>query len=149
MQSNIEKVHAPESIDCIMRLQANEESDDSLISKLVRWLTASVIVGKHSLKFSNMDISHSFDRSKLNNLLSLMEGNDQRCSSTSRTFACEDTLASSIFFLQQLQRKNYTVLPSVVSALCLLLSSSLSSRGTLVISSVALSALKTTSCLSI
>ncbi|XP_010317143.1 uncharacterized protein [Solanum lycopersicum] len=128
LQSNIEKVHAPESIDCIMRLQANEESDDSLISKLVRWLTASVIVGKHSLKFSNMDISHSFDRSKLNNLLSLMEGNDQRCSSTSRTFACEDTLASSIFFLQQLQRKNYTVLPSVVSALCLLLSSSLSSR---------------------
>ncbi|KAH0771918.1 hypothetical protein KY290_015899 [Solanum tuberosum] len=126
LQSNIEEVHGPENFDCIMRLQSDEESDDSLISKLVRWLAASVIVGKHSLKFSNLDICHSFDRSKLNNLLSLMEWDDQRCSSTSRTFACEETLASSVFFLQQLQRTNYTVLPSVVSALCLLLSSSLS-----------------------
>ncbi|XP_055805226.1 uncharacterized protein LOC129874030 isoform X2 [Solanum dulcamara] len=131
LQSNIEKVHGPENFDCNMRLQSEEESDDSLISKLVRWLSASVIVGKYFLKFSNLDICHSFDRSKLNNLLSLMEWSEQRCNGTSRTFACEETLASSIFFLQQLQRTNYTVLPSVVSALCLLLSSSLSSAGIL------------------
>lgn len=130
LQSNIEKVHGLENFDCIMRLQSEEESDDSLISKLVRWLTASVIVGKCSLKFSNLDICHSFDRSKFNNLLfSMMEWNEQKLNSSSRTFACDETLASSIFFLQQLQRTNYTVLPSVVSALCLL-SSSLSSAGT-------------------
>lgn len=136
LQSNIEKVHGPENFDCNMRLHSEEESDDSLISKLVRWLAASVIVGKYFLKFSNLDICHSFDRSKLNNLLSLMEWSEQRCNGTSRTFECEETLASSIFFLQQLQRTNYTVLPSVVSALCLLLSSSLSSAGTLVILSI-------------
>lgn len=147
LQSNIEKVHGLETFDCIMRLQSEEESDDSLISKLVRWLTASVIVGKHSLKFSNLDICHSFDRSKFNNLFSMMEWNEQKLNSSSRTFACDETLALSIFFLQQLQRTNYTVLPSVVSALCLL-SSSLSSAGTLVILLVLLSALKTTCCLS-
>ncbi|XP_059294589.1 uncharacterized protein LOC132047580 [Lycium ferocissimum] len=130
LQSNIEEVHGPENFACNMGLQSEEESDDSLISKLVRWLAASVIVGKHSLKFSNLDLCHSFDRSKLNNLLSLMEWNEQRCSGTDRTFQCAETLASSIYFLQQLQSTNYTVLPSVVSAICLLLSSSLSSAET-------------------
>ncbi|KAK4360685.1 hypothetical protein RND71_019637 [Anisodus tanguticus] len=130
LQSNIEEAHGPENFGCNMRLQSEEESDDSLISKLVRWLAASVIVGKHSLKFSNLDLCHSFDRSKVNNLLSLMEWNEQGCNSTNRTFACEETLASSILFLQQLQHTNYIVLPSVVSALCLLLSSSLSSAET-------------------
>ncbi|KAJ8549981.1 hypothetical protein K7X08_033688 [Anisodus acutangulus] len=130
LQSNIEEAHGPENFDCNMRLQSEEESDDSLISKLVRWLAASVIVGKHSLKFSNLDLCHSFDRSKVNNLLSLMEWNEQGCKGTNRTFACEETLASSILFLQQLQHTNYIVLPSVVSALCLLLSSSLSSAET-------------------
>lgn len=141
LQSNIEKVHGLENFDCIMRLQSEEESDDSLISKLVRWLTASVIVGKCSLKFSNLDICHSFDRSKFNNLLfSMMEWNEQKLNSSSRTFACDETLASSIFFLQQLQRTNYTVLPSVVSALCLL-SSSLSSADILADDAVQLSTL--------
>ncbi|XP_019265752.1 PREDICTED: uncharacterized protein LOC109243298 isoform X1 [Nicotiana attenuata] len=130
LQPKIENIHGPENFACIVRLQAEEETDDSLISKLVRWLAASVIVGKLSLRFSNSDLCHSFDRSKLNNLLSLMEWNEQRCEETNRAFACEGTLASSIFFLQQLQCTNYIVLPSVVSALCLLLLSSLSSAET-------------------
>nr|XP_016468824.1 PREDICTED: uncharacterized protein LOC107791300 [Nicotiana tabacum] len=130
LQPKIENIHGPENFACIVRLQAEKETDDSLISKLVRWLAASVIVGKLSLRFSNSDLCHSFDRSKLNNLLSMMEWNEKRCEETNRAFACEGTLALSIFFLQQLQCTNYIVLPSVVSALSLLLLSSLSSAET-------------------
>lgn len=142
MQPKIENIHGPENFACIVRLQAEKETDDSLISKLVRWLAASVIVGKLSLRFSNSDLCHSFDRSKLNNLLSMMEWNEKRCEETNRAFACEGTLALSIFFLQQLQCTNYIVLPSVVSALSLLLLSSLSSAGRLISLSILLSSLR-------
>lgn len=95
-------------------------SEESLISKLLRWLVASVILGKLSRKLDvNAELS---EKSSFKTLQSLLENVEKGCGeSNSSGFDCEEVLALSIFYLQQLLGMNFTVLPSVVSSLSLLL----------------------------
>jgi nucleolar pre-ribosomal-associated protein 1 len=97
-----------------------EVYEDSLMSKLLRWLSAAVILGKLSWKSNDLGPEFS-NRSKLGTLQSLLDliGNPSGESIQNR-FGCEDLLASTIFYLQQLLGINCRVLPSVISALCLL-----------------------------
>ncbi|GMI77626.1 EMBRYO DEFECTIVE 2788 [Hibiscus trionum] len=95
--------------------------EESFASKLLRWLAASIIHGKLSWN-SNISTAKFSDRSNSKNLQSLLEyvakddkeGNE--CSSD-----LEEMLAAQVFYLQQSLGINCSVLPSVVSALCLLL----------------------------
>lgn len=98
-----------------------EPSQDSLLSKLLRWLTASVILGMLSWKSTDLDIN-ILERSNSKTSLSLLEHVKKGSGKNGRNaFHCEEILAASIFYLQQLLGLNSRVLPSVVSALCLLL----------------------------
>ncbi|XP_059628326.1 uncharacterized protein LOC132271080 [Cornus florida] len=100
----------------------DEQHEDSLISKLLRWLTASVIHGRLSCNSSNLDSIQFSERSNLKALQSFLESIEKGCAENNKTdFGCEETLATTIFYLQQLLGINCSLLPSVVSALCLLL----------------------------
>uniref|UniRef100_A0A6N2KLH1 URB1 C-terminal domain-containing protein n=1 Tax=Salix viminalis TaxID=40686 RepID=A0A6N2KLH1_SALVM len=96
-------------------------SEESLISKLLRWLVASVILGKLSGKLNDVNDGLS-EKSSFKTLFCWLTYVDKRCGESNELgFDCEEVLASSIFYLQQLLGVNFTVLPSVVSSLYLLL----------------------------
>uniref|UniRef100_A0A5B6YI04 Nucleolar pre-ribosomal-associated protein 1 N-terminal domain-containing protein n=1 Tax=Davidia involucrata TaxID=16924 RepID=A0A5B6YI04_DAVIN len=98
------------------------QSEDSLISKLLRWLTASVVLGRLSWKSNDLDSNHISERSNPKTLQSLFEHIEKQCMKNNKSdFGCEEILATAIFYLQQLLGMNCSVVPSVVSALCLLL----------------------------
>ena len=98
--------------------------EDSLIPRLLRWLTAAIILEKLSWKNTDVDpkISNRFKSGTLQSLLDLIE--NERDESVKNRFGCEDLLAAVIFYLQQLHGIHCQVLPSVISALCLLFSAS-------------------------
>ncbi len=100
-----------------------EIHEDSLISRLLRWLTAAIILGKLSWK-SNDFGTKILNRFKLETLQSLLDLIENECDESIKRFDCEDLLAAVIFYLQQLHGINCRVLPSVISALCLLFSAS-------------------------
>ncbi|XP_057980376.1 uncharacterized protein LOC131166095 isoform X2 [Malania oleifera] len=106
-----------------LRISSEEEqSDDSLIEKLLRWLIASVILGRVSCKSNDSDLICSVERSNLESLQSLLDYIEKGCGGNRRScFGCEEILAPAIFYLQQLLGMKCRVLPSVVAALCLLL----------------------------
>lgn len=121
LQSETKGVLQVEKYCFPLNVSSDEETENSLISKLLRWLTASVILGKISYKLSKLDSSHLCDRSKLINLHCLLEWNEESDRENGKEFACQEILAASIFYLQQLLGTSFKLLPSVVSALCLLL----------------------------
>ncbi|KAE8719932.1 DEAD-box ATP-dependent RNA helicase 32 [Hibiscus syriacus] len=95
--------------------------EESFTSKLLRWLTASIIHGKLSWN-SNSSTSKVCARSNLRTLQSLMEyvaKEDKEGNKRSRDL--EEMLAAQMIYLQQSLGINCSVLPSVVSALSLLL----------------------------
>ncbi|XWS10328.1 hypothetical protein CRYUN_Cryun39dG0066900 [Craigia yunnanensis] len=95
--------------------------EESLTLKLLHWLTASIIHGKLSQNFNNW-IAKFSDRSNLKTLHSLLEyvaKGDKEGKKSSFDF--EEMLAAQVFYLQQSLGINCSALPSVVSALCLLL----------------------------
>ncbi|KAL4343375.1 hypothetical protein S245_036316 [Arachis hypogaea] len=97
-----------------------ESHERSLLSKLLRWLTASVIIAKLYQKPNDMD-SAFVETHDLNSLHSLLvqagNANGQR---HDIGIGCGKLLASVIFCLQLLHDIDPEVLPSTVSALCLL-----------------------------
>ncbi|XP_008458089.1 uncharacterized protein LOC103497624 isoform X3 [Cucumis melo] len=98
-----------------------EHSDESLTSKLLRWLSASAILGKVSLKFGCMNLRTS-ERLSAETLYSLLEHvKNTRDHNSLQEFGCEGLLAANIFYLQQHLQSSFMVLPVVISALCLLL----------------------------
>lgn len=98
-----------------------DPSQDSLPSKLLRWLTASIILGMLSWKSTDVD-ANRLERSNSKTLLSLMEHVKKGREETSRNaFHCYEILAAAVFYLQQLLGLNPSMISSVVSALCLLL----------------------------
>ncbi|CAH9077203.1 unnamed protein product [Cuscuta europaea] len=106
------------SYRCSLNVFSEKDKENSLMSKLLRWLTASVILGKISYNLIKLE---SLERSKLINLQSLLEWNGKTYCDSNKDFACQEiTLAAAIFYMQQLLGSNYKLLPSVVSALCLL-----------------------------
>ncbi|KAJ6753566.1 NUCLEOLAR PRERIBOSOMAL-ASSOCIATED PROTEIN 1 [Salix purpurea] len=96
-------------------------SEESLISKLLRWLVASVILGKLPGKPNDVNDELS-EKSSFKTLFCWLTYFEKRCGESNELgFDCEEVLASSIFYLQQLLGVNFTALPSVVSSLYLLL----------------------------
>ncbi|CAJ1964127.1 unnamed protein product [Sphenostylis stenocarpa] len=98
-----------------------EFGENSVVSTFLRWLTASVIIGKLHKKHSNRDSgfaeTHNFE--SLNSLLVHVENTyGQR---NDIDIGAEELLASTIFHLQLRLGVNHQVLPSVVCALCLLI----------------------------
>ncbi|KAH7865065.1 hypothetical protein Vadar_001776 [Vaccinium darrowii] len=71
-------------------LLGREQYEDSLLSKLLRWLTASVILGRLSLRF---------EKSNLETLHSLLELDKKGCGESQFGFGCEEILAACIFGL--------------------------------------------------
>ncbi|CAA3031127.1 Hypothetical predicted protein [Olea europaea subsp. europaea] len=125
IQSESTKVLQPEESNYQMTAWSEkEEPEDSLVSKLLRWLTASVILRKISCKFNTDNI---WEQSNINNLQFLLECHEKRFGENEVGYGCGEILAASIFYLQQLLGVNRRLLPSVVSALCLLLLSGSSS----------------------
>ena len=105
-----------------------EHFDESLTSKLLRWLSASAILGKVSLKFDCMHLRTSERLS--GTLYSLLEHvKNTRDDNSLQEFGCEGLLAANIFYLQQHLQSSFMVLPVVISALCLLLFDALISAG--------------------
>ena len=98
--------------------------EESLTSKLLRWLVASVILGKLSAK---LDDSTPISKGSHTTLLSLLEKVEKGCEGINKSrFVCEKILAAAIVHLQQNLGKHCRVLPSVVSALSLLVISDVS-----------------------
>lgn len=94
---------------------------ESFTSKFLRWLTASIIHWKLSLNSNNSTAKLS-GRSNLKTLQSFLEyvaEGDKEGNKSS--FDLEEMLAAQIFYLQQSLGINCSALPSVVSALCLVL----------------------------
>ncbi|XP_076947008.1 uncharacterized protein LOC143618794 [Bidens hawaiensis] len=83
----------------------DEQTNESLVSKLLRWLTASVVVG----------LKHSLENETLQSFLEA-EWSVKRVASGS-----EELLATTIYYLYQCLGRKCQVLTSVVSSLCLLL----------------------------
>lgn len=109
------------------RLKSNESHifskshENSLVSKLLCWLTASVIIGKLYQKSDDMDSGFA-ETQHLDTLQSLLVHVENTSGQRHDTkIGIEKLLASTIFYLQLLLGMNHEVLPSVVSALCLLI----------------------------
>ncbi|XP_058204610.1 uncharacterized protein LOC131318694 isoform X1 [Rhododendron vialii] len=126
LQSSSAKALQPRDAYCDSAiLLETEQSEDSLISKLLRWLTASVILGRLSLRSVDLELNFAPEKSNLETLQSLLKLNKNGCGENKCGFGCEEMLAASIFGLQQLLGMDCRLLPSVVSALSLLLRSDL------------------------
>ncbi|KAK2639656.1 hypothetical protein Ddye_027451 [Dipteronia dyeriana] len=94
--------------------------EESLTSKLLRWLVASVILGKLSEKLDDSKRPHT-------TLLSLLENVEKGCRGINKSrFDCGNILAAAVVHLQQNLGMHCRVLPSVVSALFLLIISDVS-----------------------
>lgn len=127
-QSNV--INMPQSEAAYHSAMLTEEStEENLTTKLLRWLTASVILGRLSWKSSDVVYSYHFERSKFYTLESLMNYREKGSGDNQGAPGCAETLAVSIFYLHQLVGTHYKQLPSVVSALCLLLFSGPSTAG--------------------
>ncbi|KAL3736326.1 hypothetical protein ACJRO7_025308 [Eucalyptus globulus] len=113
--------HPRESHVCLTILSEEEIREDSLASKLLRWLVASVIHGKLSDRSTYTDARYSerSDPKMLNSLLQFVKETSR--GRHGNTSGAGKALAAAILYLQQLLGMDCRVLPSVVSALCLLL----------------------------
>lgn len=108
------------------------ECEDSLISKLLRWLIASVILRKISSKtIKSSSVSPAI--SSTDTLQTLLEHIKitQGQSRANDYYSIAEALAVIILHLENLLGMNYSVLPSVISALCLLLPKVFDSTGML------------------
>ncbi|GMH25511.1 hypothetical protein Nepgr_027354 [Nepenthes gracilis] len=95
--------------------------EDSLMSKLLRWLTASVILCKISHKYNGSDSSFLLRKPNMATLLSLVKYFENECGETMSVSGSKDMLAAAIVYLQQLLGMKCKLLSSVVTALSLLL----------------------------
>lgn len=93
---------------------------ESLKSKLLRWFTASVIQGLLSkrLKYLNSTLLH--EKPSQLRLHTLIDQIERERGEKPANFGSEEIYAVAIFHLQQLLGRKCIVIPSVVSALCLI-----------------------------
>ncbi|PIA27458.1 hypothetical protein AQUCO_07700016v1 [Aquilegia coerulea] len=126
-QSSSKKIWSKESDCCLKEICGKQVCEESQMSILLRWATASVILGNISRKsLKKVFLPERTNIKSLQMLLELrekmngeVEGNDREASG----IQCRnnEVLAATILYLQQLLGINCKVLPSVISALCLLL----------------------------
>ncbi|KZV51556.1 hypothetical protein F511_05872 [Dorcoceras hygrometricum] len=127
VQSNSIDMLQPEDSEChLVTLFMKKQDEVSLASKLLRWLTASVILGNISSNLRKFNSTILLERSSLRTLQSLLEFNEQGFSEDAGC-GSKDILATSIIYLLQLVGFSHSLLPSAVAALCLLLLSGSSS----------------------
>ncbi|XP_020531558.1 uncharacterized protein LOC18448051 isoform X2 [Amborella trichopoda] len=99
------------------------QSEIPLIAKLLRWVTASVILGWVSKARNSQDGFFPMEVSRPQTLLSLLEEVPHKGAGSENS--TDNALARLILYLQQLLGVNYKFFPSVVSALSILLSADL------------------------
>ncbi|KAK6156351.1 hypothetical protein DH2020_010599 [Rehmannia glutinosa] len=132
IQSKSKRVLKAEDSDYhLIAVSGKQPPKESLVSKLLRWLTASVILGNISCRLSKLNNNSFSERPSLHTLRSWL-GCDEKGFGESAGYGCEYVLAASIFYLLQLVGFSHKLLPSAVSALSLLLLSDSSSVGVFV-----------------
>ncbi|XP_050368197.1 uncharacterized protein LOC126786419 [Argentina anserina] len=121
ISSAVEADSANKSHQCFTTIPDEKEVyENSLISKLLRWLCATVILGKCDCTSSDMDP----ESLNIKSLQSLVSYANKACGERGRgRYGCEEILVSAILYLHQLSGTNYEMLPSVAAALSLLFSS--------------------------
>ena len=114
-----------------MVLHKEQRGKESVFVKLLRWMTASVILGRISGKSPKINSQMSLNRTGLENLQSLLEAvEEEKDASREEDFRSNEALAAIILYIQQISGMNFSTISSVVSALCLLLLPSSSTAGT-------------------
>ncbi|KAI3799706.1 hypothetical protein L1987_35005 [Smallanthus sonchifolius] len=96
---------------------SDEQTNDSLISKLLRWLTATVILAKPSQQSGDVGHKYNLENSFPETLQSFLEAEW----SVNRVASGSELLAATIYYLHQILGRKCQVFTSVVSSLCLLL----------------------------
>lgn len=118
LSDSTKKLHLHDHSRSLILLEA-QHGDGSLISKLLHWLTASVIQGSFSWKSNNLDYNFTLGISNLETVRSLLESIKEGYREKDKDrFGCQEILASAILSLQQLAI-NSTV--QLTYTLCLLL----------------------------
>ncbi|KAJ0962898.1 hypothetical protein J5N97_028020 [Dioscorea zingiberensis] len=111
--------------DLDMVLFKEQMGEESILPKLLRWIIASVILGKISRKSVKINAQLLLTRTGIESLQSLIEAvKEEKDSSREEDFCTNEALAVVILYLQQLLGMKFCTISSVVSALCLLLLSS-------------------------
>ncbi|XP_039143511.1 uncharacterized protein LOC120280662 isoform X2 [Dioscorea cayenensis subsp. rotundata] len=107
--------------DPAMVLNKDQRGKESVFMKLLRWIIASVILGRISGKSSKIN-SKMLNRTGIESLQSLLEAvEEEKDASREEDFRSNEALAAIILYLQQISGMNVSTISSVVSALCLLL----------------------------
>ena len=98
------------------------QGEESLVSKLLLWVSASVILGSIANKSSKIYKFYSISKSEIETLQPLLEAIIKReCESGEEYSSSNEALAILVLYLQQLLGRSCSFLPSVILALCLLL----------------------------
>lgn len=105
----------------LLLVHKEQQDNELLMSKLMRWVTASVILGSMSNKYLNIKTEFSLKRSSFATLHSLLEFIvKEKGSFREENFSADEAIAAMLLYLQQIMRSSIN-LPSVIFALCLLL----------------------------
>jgi nucleolar pre-ribosomal-associated protein 1 len=123
----------------ILWLHRNQRSDlevsceeplrnETLLSKILRWLVASVILGRISCISHGRSGGHGQKNNSLEILQTFLKDPYEKVKTVDNCSA-NGTLAITILYLQNHLLKNSDSLPSVVMALCLLLLDASSKQG--------------------
>lgn len=97
------------------------QGEESLGSKLLRWVSASVILGCFTNKCSKMNKFFSISRSEVETLQPILEEISNECEGGEEYSSSDEALAVILLYLQQILGRSCSFLPSVILALCLLL----------------------------
>ncbi|XP_020269128.1 uncharacterized protein LOC109844484 [Asparagus officinalis] len=98
------------------------QGEESLGSKLLRWVSASVILGCFTNKCSKMNKFFSISRSEVETLRPIVEEiSKKECGGGEEYSSSDEALAVILLYLQQILGRSCSFLPSVILALCLLL----------------------------
>lgn len=121
LQSKSEELVNPEDSDHhLVAVSGKRQPEESLESKLLRWLTASAILGKITLNPRKLNDGSLLERSSLHALQSWLEFPEKGFGETVK-YGCDEVIAASIIYLLKQLNFSHQLLPSAVSALCLLL----------------------------
>ncbi|KAL1553203.1 diphosphoinositol-polyphosphate diphosphatase [Salvia divinorum] len=121
LQSKLEELDTAEDSDHhLIAVSGKRQPEESLDSKLLRWLTASAILGKIALNSRKLNDGSVLEKSSLHALQSWLECPEIEIKETVE-YGREEILATTIIHLLKQLNFSHQLLPSSVSALCLLL----------------------------